>query len=120
MSDTESLTETETHGKATCMNVIVAQCLTYCLQIQEIVRASTVACVQCAACVGDLHAMFMTVGSYRAQSPEHEDLSEELPPDSEDGKSLCCSLRTLRRLYRRFTCYFYDSGLLPGPESRAR
>jgi hypothetical protein len=48
----------------------------YFLQIQKMVRASTVACVQCAACIGDLFAIFMTVGSYRAQSPEHDDLSE--------------------------------------------
>jgi hypothetical protein len=48
----------------------------YCLRIQKKVRASTVACLQCAACISDLLAIFMTVGSYRAQSPEHDDLSE--------------------------------------------
>jgi hypothetical protein len=118
MSDTESSTETETLGKTACMNIIVAQCLTYFLQIKNMVRASTVACVQCAACIGGLIAMFMTVGSYRAQSPEHDDLSEVLPSDPEDGKSLYCSMRTVRCLYKRFTCYLYDSGVLPGSESR--
>src|ERR1700677_804582 len=40
------------------------------------VRTSTVARVQCAVCIGDLPPTFVTVGSYRSQSPEHDNLSE--------------------------------------------
>ena len=39
------------------------------------VRASTVACVQCVACIGDLPTTSVTVG-YRPQSPERDTISE--------------------------------------------
>lgn len=40
------------------------------------VRASTVARVQCAACISDLPSTFVTVGPFRPQSPEHDTISE--------------------------------------------